>query len=205
MRKLGIICLALLVGLAFVGFGYAWWMKTLKVDGTVKTGHICASYTKAFTDDNAVVDDAAKDSQDDGKDPAASGPDPKPRQNKDVGSSSATIVSATSATVTISNGYPCYYTTAWYDIHNAGTIPLKIKEVRVNGVPVTPSVPTPFDLDGDGIDDVTIHVTNIAIGQIFDPSNTIQMDLDIHVEEGAPQAATMTFLVEVDFIQWNCP
>ena len=54
----------LFIALASVGIGYGLWSKTLFIDGTVNTGQVNVAFTAAFTDDDDVVDDAAKDSQD---------------------------------------------------------------------------------------------------------------------------------------------
>lgn len=207
MKKLATICLILMVALGLLGLGYAHWTKTLSVKGTVNTGTVKAEFREAFTDDDEVVNDTTKDSLDDGLDPAASGPDPKPRYDKNVGSCSASVNATDNqkATFEMVNAYPSYHNTAWFLIHYSGSVPAHISGVRVNGVSVTPCVPTPFDLSGDGVADVTIHVTGIEICQQLHYCDLVWLDLDVHVLQDAPQGATMTFDVEVDLTQWNMP
>jgi hypothetical protein len=235
----GILFMVLVALLAAIGIGYAHWTKTLNIDGTVNTGTVDAIFVAAFTDDDDAVDNPDKDSQDtdgcvdlglvddagtynqqkDGPDngytscdPAASGRDEKEHYEKDVARCDAAIDADDNeqAYVELVNAYPSYYCTAWFEIQNNGTIPVKIQEVRVNGVVVEPSQTNGFDLDEDGNADVDIHVTDITIGQQIEPedpdnpgANDAQMDLDIHVLQDSAQGANMTFEVEVDLVQWN--
>lgn len=200
---------ALMVALAMTGTAYALWSKALFIEGYVETGTVNAEFVYAFTDDDESVDDPAKDSLDDGLDPAASGIDPKDRYDKNVAYSEAYINDEDPqiAYVNIYNAYPSYYTTAWFDIVNTGSIPVKIQSVLINGIPVMPSEPTGFDLDDDGDTDVTIHVSEITIGLQIDPwywnEEVAQMDLDIHVEQGAKQNSNYYFEVEILLVQWN--
>jgi hypothetical protein len=227
-RQMGVLVVGLVILLATLGLGFALWSKKITVTSTVGTGTVHAEIVKAFTDDDDVVDDGVDgvdqndlddcpdlggvDKDGDGNtscDPAASGPDPKPRYDKDVARCDVTIgEDKQTAAITKTNVYPSYYCTVWFDIHNNGTIPLKIAAVKVNGVPVIPSIPTPFDLTGpagtaDGLPDVTIHVTDITLCQQIDPGETIRMDIDQHVEQDAPLGTSFSYTLEVQFNQWN--
>lgn len=222
-RQMGVLVAGLVILLVTLGLGFALWSKTITVTSTVGTGTVHAEIVKAFTDDDDVVDDGlggvdqndlddcpdlgGVDKDGDGFtscDPAASGPDPKPRYDKDVARCDVTIgADKQTAAITKTNVYPSYYCTVWFDIHNNGTIPLKIAAVKVNGVPVHPSIPTPFDLTGDGNPDITIHVTDITLCQQIDPDETIRMDIDQHILQGAPQGETFSYTVEIQFNQWN--
>lgn len=161
-------------------------------------------------------------------DPAATGRDPKPRYDKDVARCDALKVPETedpepqpgsqTAIVALTNVYPSYHCTAWFDIHNNGTIPELLHSVRAEGVDVAPCLPglapTPFDLNGDGAPDIEICVSELpctadASGNFkcdepqIDPSHEFQFNLDIHVVQTAPQGATLSFAVEVCKHQWN--
>jgi hypothetical protein len=198
----------LMIALMLVGVSYGLWSKILTIEGYVETGYVDAEFTGAFTDDDGIVDDVLNDKDDTGLDPAASGVDPKGRYEQDVGCSEAYFDPET-AYVNIYNSYPSYYTTAWFDIKNTGTIPVKIQSVRISDGTtwwtVIPSEVNVFDLDGDGKCDVSIHVTEITLGQKIEKESTARMDLDIHVLEDAPQDSYLElyFTVEILLVQWN--
>lgn len=230
--SVGTLSLAVVILLATLGVGYTLWSKVLTIQGTVETGTVHAEFIDAFTDDDNVVNNPDKDSGDTGEcplplvdggpsptscDPAASGKDPKPRYEKDVAWCIAEIDLADPnvAYVDIVNGYPSYYCTAWFEIHNDGTIPVRLESVMINGIPVVPSQVIPFDLDNADRDDdnttgsdVEIHVTEIEVCQQIHPSEVVQMDLDMHVLQDAPQGATLEFEAQVQLNQYNeteCP
>jgi len=218
--SLGVVSLAVVMMLAMLGVGYTLWAKSLYIQGTVNTGTVNAEFVDAFTDDDNMVNDEEKDSGDIGRcplpqvdggpsptscDPAASGRDPKPRYEKDVGQCFA-MISADDpqlATVTLENAYPSYYCTAWFDIHNTGSIPVRVRAVMIDDMAVEPCQTNAFDLDGDGLPDVEIHVTDIELCQQIDPSQTVQLDLDIHVLQEAPQDESLEFQAAVELGQYN--
>jgi len=107
------------------------------------------------------------------------------------------------AQVTKKNVYPGYFCTAWLDVRNIGSIPVRIASARINGRPVMPSVPTPFDLNGDGQPDVAIHLTGFQVCQQIDPNQRILMDIDQQILQPSPQNATLSYTVEVQLNQWN--
>jgi len=223
----GILFMLVVVALAAIGVGYGLWYKVLTIDGTVNTGSVNAVFTDAFTDDDDVMNNAAKDPTDlddcvdiggvdmDGDtltscDPMASGAN-APRWDKDVARCDAGIDALDDqiAWVTKTNVYPGYFCTAWFDVENTGTIPVRVASATVNGQPVTPSVPTPFDLNGDTLPDVNIHLTGLdpAGCQQIDPGpeNAVQMDIDQEILQDAPMGATLSYTVEVQLNQWNEP
>jgi hypothetical protein len=229
----GALFMIIVLALASLGVGYGLWSKTLTITGEIETGDVHALFVDAFTDDDDFVDDTEKDSLDkddcpdvgmvddysqpinqlkDGEDngrtscdPAASGRDPKPRLDKDVARCDARVdpEDSNKAEVKKSNVYPGYFCTAWFDFINDGSIPVKIQSVKINGESVWPSVTTPFDLDGDKLADVEIHVSEIKVCQQIEPNELVQMDIDQHVLQEAPQDATLGYTVEVQLNQWN--
>ncbi len=231
----GVTVMLLLVMLAAMAVGYALWSKTLTIRSVVQTGSVHARFVDAFTDDDDGVDRLEKDSQDTGDcpdiggvddqgplfkqkdpsntdgltscDPAATGRDPKPHYDKDVARCDARIDPDDDnvAQVFKRNVYPSYHCTAWFDILIDGTIPVKVAAVLLNGVPVVPSVPTPFDLNGDGRPDVEIHISEIRLCSQLHPGDIVQMDIDQHILQEAPQGATLSYTVQVQLNQWNEP
>ncbi len=245
---MGATVMVLVVALAMVGVGYGLWSKTLFIEGTVNTGRVNVAFTAAFTDDDDVVDDPAKDSQDTAScvaqgdigsvppgyesescppnaysscDPAATGVDPKDHYDKAVARCDARLATAAedddqeqpgiqTVFVAITNGYPSYHCTAWFDVVNNGTIPVLLHSFSIEdtvAVPCTQGA-TAYDLDGDGEDDVEICVSGLpADGSELqlDPflEDPYQLDLDIHILQSATQNRTMTFGGELFLHQWN--
>ena len=64
-------------------------------------------------------------------DPSATGEDPKPHYDKDVARCTAILPPETpdAATVVKDNVYPSYHCTAWFDVLNSGTVPVKVKRI----------------------------------------------------------------------------
>lgn len=222
--RVGWLVMLLVIALAGIGIGWTLWFKTLTISGVVETGRVHAGIVNAFTDDDDVVNDTAKDSLDaddcadiggvdiDGDgltscDPAACGRDPKPRYDKDVARCDAAITDdPNKATVTKRNVYPSYHCTAWFDIVNDGTIPVKVAAATINGKPLQPGAPTPFDLSGDGLPDVEIEVPDLELCKQIDPGDEpMQLEVRQHVLQEAPQGASLTYTLEVQLNQWNEP
>lgn len=170
---------ALMLALAMTGVAFAMWDKTLYIDGTVSTGEVDAEFTLAFSDDDGMVNDMSKDSLDDGKDP--------PTKDKDV---AKTIVEIDSdpqrLIVTITNAYPSYEPTIWFDIKNTGSIPVKIQSITIT----EPA-------------EVPVTITEIMNGQQIDADETVQGDIELHIEQIALESTTYTFTIEIYLVQWN--
>jgi hypothetical protein len=195
------VLVLLIVALASVGVGYALWSKTLHIDGTVRTGEVEAIFTEAFTDDDDVVDAGTKDNGDTGScpafgsgscDPAASGHN-VPRKDKDVGVCVAEISEEDDQIieVTIDNAYPSYYCTVFFEFRNTGSIPVKIFTLAAVGPAITAG-------------HVTARWTDLqGVGQQIDPGQTVSGDLDLHVEQPAPQGAQLILYGKIQLWQWN--
>jgi len=232
----GALAMLLVFALAAMAIGYALWFQVLTINSIVQTGNVHAAFTNAFTDDDDVPDDPARDAGDnddcadlggvdiDGDgltscDPAASedgipdnlpgGPGPEPRHDKDVARCDASVDAADSSVGHIRkrNVYPGYFCTAWFEIHNDGSIPVKLARVLVNGKLVTPSQPTPFDLNGDGTPDIEVHITGLQTCVQIEPGEKVLMDVDQQILQGVPQGVLLQYSVRVLFAQWNeqCP
>lgn len=203
------VIVLLFVFLASIGVGYGLWSKTLQIDGSVNTGSVDAVFVNPFTDDDNTVNDPTKDIGDvsnciqtpGGKyglgscDPAASGHN-NPRKDKDVGYCVAVIdpLDKTGETllVTIDNAYPSYYCTVFFKVRNTGTIPVKVWGLSLGG----PAIESKY---------VTGHWTDIQVGQQIDPGEAymVDADLDLHVEQIAPQSSTLTLVGKIQLAQWN--
>ncbi len=233
LMRIGVITFVIVAAFAALGAATALWNPSIFVTGKVNTGTVSAQFTKAFTDDDDVVNDPARDSgdtglcQDDGGvalpgrtttscDPAASGPDPKARLNKDVARCDASITSSTSSQtsgqIVKTNAYPGYFCTAWFQVKNNGTIPLVITDVQLcdsHGCHSAPFGPPalPLDLNGDGVPDVAVDITELHPCQYLARGESLYFDVDQQVLSGVPQGASLTEKVQVTIAPWNsiCP
>jgi hypothetical protein len=198
----GAFFMVLVLALAGLGVGFGLWSKLLLINGTVNTGKVDAEFFLAFTDDDDVVDDPEKDgglTPDNGEcelfgegscDPKEFGPNPD-RYDKDVGLCTAIkSQDGQSLTVTVTNGYPSYHCTVWFDILNSGSIPVKIQSLTLNHPGFTE-------------EEVTVELSELACGQQIDPDELAQGDVHIHVEQGAAMNAVYTFTSDLLLVQWN--
>jgi hypothetical protein len=233
LMRIGVITFVIVAAFAALGAATALWNPSIFVTGKVNTGTVSAQFTKAFTDDDDVVNDPARDSgdtglcQDDGGvalpgrtttscDPAASGPDPKARLNKDVARCDASITSSTSGQtsgqIVKTNAYPGYFCTAWFQVKNNGTIPIVITDVQLcdsHGCHSAPFGPPALqlDLNGDGVPDVAVDITELHPCQYLARGESLYFDVDQQVLSGVPQGASLTEKVQVTIAPWNsiCP
>ena len=114
MKRIGLICLALVLALGAMGVGLAQWTETLTISGVVCTGELDVDYTNVNCSDNEGAEDVA--------------------------TCSVTVSGADDSevlTITIDNGYPCYTCTVDFDVINAGTIPVNLGGVQLTGVNAT--------------------------------------------------------------------
>jgi hypothetical protein len=90
----------------------------------------------------------------------------------------------------VTNGYPSYHCTVWFDILNSGSIPVKIQSLTLNHPGFTE-------------EEVTVELSELACGQQIDPDELAQGDVHIHVEQGAAMNAVYTFTSDLLLVQWN--
>jgi len=177
-------------------------------------------------DDLDNDDDGQVDEDPPGKlsscDPAAGGPDPKLRHDKDAAVCLAKTadedieqVGDQNAQVEIIDAYPSYFCTAWFRIHNNGSIPVKVLRIDVTDEEgnliieaAEPSVIYDLDLTGpegepDGLPDLNLHITDIELRQQIDPGQVVLLDLEMHVKQNAPSNSTFSFEVLMQLAQWN--
>jgi len=144
MKKIGLICLAVVLALGVMGAALAQWNETLEIEGTVNTGELDVQFS-------------AQKSNDDGdqKDPSECGSwtgttDPNNTANwtwggsryaYDVGSTTCALSKVDTGdatddgnnvmTITILNAYPCYYGNVAFTIDNIGSIPVHIESIKL--------------------------------------------------------------------------
>jgi len=112
MKKIGLLCLALVLALGVMGVGFALWDKTVYIEGTVNTGEVNMEVLSAASDDPSGSIDPGKD--------------------KDVGMTTAQInEDKQRVTVTVTNGYPCYEVYLHFSVQNVGTVPVRLQAINV--------------------------------------------------------------------------
>lgn len=227
-RKLLILALAGVVFLGSLSTGYALWFKSLTVEGTVSTGNVDVSILRAFTDDDGVINEVSLDGDDNNApgtqvydrwddlssaDPAETGPDPKARYEKDVARCTAAGGLGVGA-VTAEDVYPSYNCTAWFELQNSGSVPVKIRRITVSTMSTASNLDPsdgaiPLDLSGDILPDADFHVGSLKVCQQIHSGEIVWMDIDQHVLQPAPQGTPLGYTVDVEAAQYNelgiCP
>ena len=183
-KKLMLIPTLVLLSLVLIGFAYAHWSKTILISGEIDTGKVDAIIIKWYCDDPPGTID--------------------PGYDKDVASCECSIdtTDPQKAYVTITNAYPCYHVHFSLTVKNTGTVPIALKEVRVDGKVIPEQEWTQIDADNNGVNDLEFYMTN-SLGEQVDPGKAVETSLDIHVMEGADPGTTYTFTIEFDFWNWN--
>jgi hypothetical protein len=125
MKKIGLLCLALVLALGTLGIGYATWSANVTIEQTIETGSLIVGVRDVGTNDDEVGD---------------TGADPGQPEGKNVASCNSTNVVGTEICLkgqtqyyteveeVIENAYPCYSCNITYEFANCGTIPAKLKD-----------------------------------------------------------------------------
>lgn len=121
LGKTGLLSLALVLALAVLGAGFAYWTENLHIYGTAETGHLDVEFSGASSSDPSGTNDTTL------------GGDWQTgftinNQPENAGTTTLTHTADT-ATIAITNGYPCYAVWTQLDIKNTGTIPVKVQEL----------------------------------------------------------------------------
>ena len=228
----------LTIAVAVVGMGFGFWAQQFTLGMTVDTGNVSLDYARAFTNDDGVVTDPDFDADDDdaasaqlfdyhgtssSADPLEPGPRAKSsatstaRYDKDIARCEAEVAAGqlNTAVITEENVYPSYHCTAWLEMQNYGTVPVKIKKITVSTsstvINIDPARATSIldldnaDLDGDNSTgaDLTIDISDVALCLQVDPGKTAQMTVDQHVLQEAPQGGSLSYSVALEMAQWN--
>lgn len=201
-KKIGLICLALVLALGILGVGYAMWSEELVVDTTVQTGEVCME----ITNPGEVLPTPACDwnwgSWVYNENAWSCPPEHKfldadiTAACKDIGYIDSMTLSDSDAdgyndtlTVVIRDGYPYYLAEISFQLHNCGTIPVKIG--------------TPTITQSDGL---YVEYRD-HIGAQFDPCDSHEISLYIGVTQEAPQAPDnldgLSFSISFAADQWN--
>jgi len=144
MKKIGLLCLALVLALGAVGVGHALWSETLYIEGTVETGELALEWSQGDPYDDETPE-------------------------KDVSSAECEIVGDT-IYIYIYNAYPCITYHIPIDIHNVGTIPAHLCGLVITGGNLPPGATVTFPNwyciqlhpRDSALGEITVHLDNDA-------------------------------------------
>jgi hypothetical protein len=228
MKKLGLICLAVIMALGTMGVGYAMWFDTITINGTVKTGQVKLIW----------LNDSAETS-----DPAPGGKDSPwgylnlppgmvtlfdhtiiPGQigtlrhlDKNVGWTDAIITDPHNVQVTLNDVYPCYAVNVSLHALNDGTVPVKIPMPHLTyydpslGQNVTGDLPKSTWVYVKGLDQygetsvsdvIELYWAHDA-GEQLEPHDVVEYSFYIHVLQPSRQNYTYNFSISLTGEQWN--
>jgi hypothetical protein len=120
MKKIGLLCLALVLALGTLGIGYATWSENVTIEQTVRTGDLKVGVANIMTNDSGI-------GQHD------------PGYDKDVARCTSQNVSPVlfsigpydfyeKVTEVITNAYPCYSCNITFKFASGGSIPVHFKD-----------------------------------------------------------------------------
>lgn len=208
MKKIGLICLALVLALGTLGIGYAAWTDTVTVDGPVTTGEVCYGFLDWFVISDPVVPATADSTCDPGFLNRRFVP-----ENKNVGSANATRIDQHTVQVILYDTYPCYFVTVSVHTENCGTIPIKLDECVLTYYIDSTAYPIAlpdgqvvyiwgYDQYGGISKVIELKWVNGTDAQM-EPGDELEDSLHIHVLQPAKQDSQYIFTVARTAVQWN--
>lgn len=225
MRKIGVICLSLLLALGLLGVGYAAWTDEIFIDGTVETGTLCVEFGNTeIRDPHQPVNfggDYPTDLPDYTCNPGfTQGPDGLRfwQLDKNVGWGTVERVpdpetgKYKTLRVTLNNTYPCYFNEVTFYPENCGTIPWRINGAIVmwdnDGTKLFATIVSPgtyiaMDFNGDGAPDLEMMWGNSIGAQVEPGGLPPEVSFWLHVLQPAPQNDTLEFTIELMVVQWD--
>lgn len=112
MKKIGLLCLAVVLALGLVGAGFAYWNETLTIEGQADTGEFSVEFVDVF---GTGI--------------------PQYAEKGWVGNPQEPPLTPTTLTITLSKMYPgASYGLFWLTMKNKGTVPAKLKSVTIENV-----------------------------------------------------------------------
>lgn len=218
MKKIGLICLAIVLVLAGLGVGYATWKDDVQIDGTVEMGAL----TLAFDPDELLTcvdnEDLLPVPKDIGWGEIYYDPDSYIYDDHTDKYGYKTLV------LKVHGAYPSY------EIHfptvvvrNIGTIPAHITDINlwdptgelqwkwVLGPPQAPGDPAVGffwkDFNGNGSYDADEEVINVDIVNFvcvqLEPCESTKGEIDLHFKEAAEECHEYSFKISIVGVQWN--
>ena len=209
MKKIGLLCLALVLALGSLGVGYALWSDVLYIQGSVDTGNLCWEWTTVTQVDPGPPPQVVYDYH---ANPGFTGPPYIFQGDKDVGWTSAVVTDPKHITLHLYNVYPCYANEISLYTRNCGTVPLHFERVIFSSAYDTATIdwialdyaPVSLDLTGDGNDDIEFKWGNHIGMQLHPNVNGPEQSFWLHILQACPQSQTgLTFTITLDGVQYN--
>jgi hypothetical protein len=200
----GVVLIGAAVALALLGVGYGLWSDTLRISGAVATGSVNAAFSLHEVDEG-LARGAAGGPVDNGvnEDLEAGGVDtaecyvrpynsPTPVDDQAVGAADDLIAARPSdfLYVYLKNAYPSFNCYADFDVHNVGSVPLKVNRPVIGPAP--------------GADVLTVEFQSCyEDGTQIEPGREALCTLHVHVERGARPNTEYRFGATICAYQWN--
>jgi hypothetical protein len=173
--------------LAGVGVSYAHWEEKLFVEGIMYTDDIDPYFHDAVSNDpcDYAQFGMVLDPWECGYWPPGSRVYDQwvgDRKNKDVGCTDIELdTGGTTATITVRDAYPCYYSHVYWEINNAGSVPVNLVSYKLTNLSFA------VDTTGDGNNDIDVVIPknkNLVINtEYYVKWND---DQSVVIREGAP-------------------
>lgn len=171
-RKLGLVALSLLIGLAVAGTGDAVWSFTW---GSGWGDRPEVRFDRVFTNDDGKVDSSARDPFDDGTDPG---------YDKPVARCEAWKADLVTVEVRIDNGYPSYTCQTWVKIRNTGEQAVRSASFSIEAPPY-----------------LRVMRQGTANDLILWPGEWAYQSFTVHVEQGAAENERYELALSYTFVQ----
>ena len=217
MKKIGLLCLALVLALGALGVGFAHWADTITIDQTVETGSVKVGVfgVTQYSENKDVLDltlshGAYKFSKEitDAQVPGAAlfGP--------------GVYAFYESASVNITNLYPSLWVLEDFVIGSVGTVPVKLKVTLTvtdpDGVYDHMDMSWTVFLNGvsqasgsgkatvKGVDGELAKIKAALEGIQLHECDVLVLYIDKHLQQEAPQdSQAASFTMTVEAVQWN--
>jgi hypothetical protein len=224
MKKIGLLALAMVLAVGGMGVGYAAWIDTIYINGTVDTGAVCLEFEGLpyYGEINLCPDSINNPGEP--ADQYWSGWEYKygilscPNNhrfvekgctNKDV--ASITFVEVLNDTgqivgleVTVNNAYPHFLGHFTVEVCNCGTIPIKLRKPAFDQSPFLlieyRNGDYPVQLEPDECKEMSFFVGVVQHKGYWDNSHWI---VDDPREPLLPMDTDLTFTIDIEGIQWN--
>jgi len=212
MKRIGLLCLALVLALGTLGVGYAHWMDTIYIEGQVTTGSLCWEFVQCSMVDEIPPTNPGGDAGVPSYLADYTCNNGFAGQNywhldKNVGWGVQNITdNGKTLEVTLNNVYPCYFNSMSFYVNNCGTIPLKVDHVVINGQSYNGGVPyVQYDFNNDCAYDFEIQWGDNWGEQIDPGARSPEFSFWMHVLQPCPQSQldTLTFNITLVAVQWN--
>ena len=203
MKKIGLLCLALILAVGSLGIGYAMWSDTITISGTAKTGTLDWEFQGPLISGDPCVPptndlNCFYDLYD----------GTWQTMTKSVACTDMAISSPDTLDITVHNAYPFYGNHIAFVVKDLGTIPLKIWKLEFyrDGTLIDTTYAENkyvyLDYDGDGAPEIQLWWGD-GFGLQMHQGDKHDVSFMLLVLEPADQNITYNFSMKLIAVQWN--